>query len=219
MNTETAVDVYDKQIIKLFQPKQLLSLFFQPKQFFLQSPHYHYKSILLIAYLIGVVGVMDRIDQQLLRAEFGSPTAMVSMIQASWWNYWLWVLGLGFLGAALIWLVQGWWYKVRLQFSGATHIDPQLARQVFVLQSFVYVLPILIITLIQTKLYTNYLDAFSHSSTLSLVPIPFLFLSCWVSYRGATVVFKTNGWAKFWFLGLPVIFYLFIAGLFAMIMG
>lgn len=35
MNTETAVDVYDKQIIKPFQPKQLLSLFFSAEAIFL----------------------------------------------------------------------------------------------------------------------------------------------------------------------------------------
>ncbi|WP_336042372.1 hypothetical protein [Acinetobacter dispersus] len=215
MNIEPIVETQDNVIIKPLQPKQVITLFFQPKKFFSQSKTYHHQSIIVIAYLIGVVTVMDRIDQQLLRAETTNRTSFMSSAVDSWSSYWLWVLGMGIISAAFGWLIQGWWYKKRLQFSGAKEADPQLARHVYVLQSFVFALPIVITTAIQTFLYPNYIEAYNQSTILGFISVPFLFLSCWVSYRGATQVFHTNGWAKFWFLGLPILFYVLIIGVFS----
>lgn len=215
MNIEPIVETSDDEIIKPLQPKQVITLFFQPKKFFSQSKNYHHQSIILIAYLIGIVAVMDRIDQQLLRAETTNRTSFLTSAADSWLSYWLWVLGVGIISATFAWLIQGWWYKKRLQFSGAKEADPQLARHVFVLQSLVVALPIVVTTVFQTFLYPNYFAAYNHSTFLGLIPIPFLFLSCWVSYRGATQVFNTNGWAKFWFLGLPILFYVLIVGAFS----
>lgn len=214
MNIQPTVETQNNEIIKPFQPKQIFSLFFQPKRFFSQSKSYHHQSIIVIAYLIGMVSVMDRIDQHLLRAETSNRTVFLSSAADTWSGYWLWVLGMGIISAAFAWLIQGWWYKKRLQFSGAKEADPQLARHVFVLQSLVFVLPIVLTTVIQTFLYPNYLEAYHYSTVLGLIPVPFLFWSCWVSYRGATEVFKTNGWAKLWFLGLPILFYILIIGAF-----
>ncbi len=215
MNIEATVGTQNNEIIKPFQLSNLFRLFFQPKKFFAQSTIYHHKSIIFAAYLIGIVGVMDRVDQKLLSAETGGIRLLIHWVTTSWLSYWLWVLGIGVISAVIVWLIQGWWYKKRLQFSGAKEADPQLARHVYVLQSLVLVLPIIITTAIQTVLYPNYLDAYNYSTFLGFIPVPFLFLSCWVSYRGATQVFKTNGWAKFWFLGLPILFYVMIIGVFS----
>ncbi|USA46196.1 hypothetical protein NDN11_16090 [Acinetobacter sp. C26M] len=214
MNIEPTLETQNNEIIKPFQLNNLFRLFFQPKKFFSQSTVYHHRSIIFAAYLIGIVAVMDRVDQKLLSAETRGIRPLIDWITASWLSYWLWVLGIGIISAAIAWLVQGWWYKKRLQFSGAKEADPQLARHVYVLQSLVFVLPIVITTVIQTFLYPNYLEAYNYSTFLGFIPVPFLFLSCWVSYRGATQVFPTNGWAKFWFLGLPILFYILIIGAF-----
>lgn len=215
MNTEHTLEEQNTEIIQPFHPKNLFNLFFKPKTFFSQSNHYHHKSIMLMAYLIGVVAVMDRIDQKLLSSELGQSSSFTDSLTETWFAYWLWVLGMGILSAALAWVIQGWWYKTRLQFSGVRDADSQLARHVFVLQALVYVLPIIVVTLIQTFLYKNYVDAYNNSTFLAVITIPFLLLSCWVSYRAATQVFNTNAWAKFWFLGMPVVFYITIGGLFA----
>ncbi|CAM4325484.1 hypothetical protein F901_01474 [Acinetobacter dispersus] len=215
MNIEPTVETQDNEIIKPLQPKQVITLFFQPKKFFSQSKNYHHQSIIFAAYLIGIVAVMDRVDQKLLSAETSGIRPLIDWITGSWLSYWLWVLGTGIISAVIAWLIQGWWYKKRLQFSGAKEADPQLARHVYVLQSLVFVLPIVITTAIQTFLYPNYIEAYNQSTFLGLISVPFLFLSCWVSYRGATQVFNTNGWAKFWFLGLPILFYVLIIGVFS----
>jgi len=214
MNIEPTVETQNNEIIKPFQLSNLFRLFFQPKKFFSQSRVYHHKSIIFAAYLIGIVGVMDRVDQKLLSAETGGIRPLIDGITGSWFSYWLWVLGIGIISAVIAWLIQGWWYKKRLQFSGAKQADPQLARHIYVLQSLVFVLPIVITTAIQTCLYPNYFAAYNYSTFLGFIPVPFLFLSCWVSYRGATQVFHTNGWAKFWFLGLPILFYILMIGAF-----
>lgn len=214
MNIEPTVETKDNEIIKPFQLSNLFRLFFQPKKFFSQSTVYHHRSIIFAVYLIGIVAVMDRVDQKLLNAETSGIRPLIDWITGSWLSYWLWVLVAGIISAAIAWLIQGWWYKKRLQFSGAKEADPQLARHVYVLQSLVFVLPIVITTAIQTFLYPNYLEAYNQSTILGFIPVPFLFLSCWVSYHGATQVFLTNGWAKFWFLGLPIFFYILIIGAF-----
>lgn len=219
MNTKLTSKPSIEDGIKPFQPRNLFHLFFQPKTFFSQPAHYHHQSIMVAAYLMGVVSVMDRIDQNLLRADRVTVSGMIETVTQSWLYYWLWVLGMGLLAAVIGWLIQGWWYKKRLQFSGTKDADPQLAIQVLVLQSLVYVLPIIAVTVIQTILYPNYLDAYNYSDVLALMTTPFLFLSCWVSYRGVTQVFEVNGWAKFWFLALPILMYLVVIGVFASLMN
>lgn len=218
MNTEPTVEKLDEETIKPFELKNLFSLFFQPKKFFSQAPSYHHQSIILITYCIGIFLVMDRIDQSLLKDS--SATGLMNTITNSWLFYWLWVLGFGMVSAAFAWLIQGWWYKKRLQWSGVKDADPQLARHVWALQSFVAAFPIILVTIFQTVLYSSYRDAYENSSILNLIALPFMFWSCWVSYRGATGVFPVNGWAKFWFFIGSMLFYLIAIGaLFAVIMN
>lgn len=214
MNTDFKSDDTLKQT-NPFQLRSLLELFFQPKRFFSRVPHYPKWSILFSAYLLGVFSVMDRIDQKLLRADFESSASspFIMQVVSSWVMYWAMMLVLGVISAAIVWLIYGWWFKKRLQFSGAKNADITLARQVFVLQALIYVLPSLLITLAHTFLYPNYLVAYNESMIATSV-ILFIFWSCWTSYRGATTVFVTNKWAIVWFLILPVIFYLLVMGVF-----
>ncbi|MCH7308295.1 hypothetical protein MMO38_09105 [Acinetobacter sp. NIPH 1852] len=214
MNTELSLEKQEQKEILPFSPKNLWMLFLQPKTFFSLPAIYHHRSIMIAAYLIGVFSVMDRVDQKLLQAEFGNRTSLMLDITDAWWSYWLLVLGLGTISAVIVWLIHGWWYKKRLQFSGAKDADPQLARHIWALQSLVTALPVMIVTILQTLMYSSYLDAYQNSSILNLVVIPFIFWSCWVSYRAATSVFNTNGWAKFWFLAFPITFYVLAMGLF-----
>ncbi|UTO19168.1 hypothetical protein NGC85_14805 [Acinetobacter sp. Z1] len=213
MSTEFSLDKQQQKEILPFAPKNLWLLFFQPKKFFSLPAIYHPRSIILAAYIIGMFSVMDRVDQNLLKAEFSNRQSFMLDVADAWWSYWLLVLGVGTLSAVIVWLIHGWWYKKRLQFSGVKDADPQLARHVWALQSLVAALPVIVVTVLQTLLYNNYLDAYENSTILNFVALPFMFWSCWVSYRAASLVFNTNAWAKFWFLGLPVVFYLLAMGL------
>ena len=218
MNTELSLDKQEQKEILPFAPQNLWLLFFQPKRFFSLPPIYHHRSIMIAAYLIGVFAVMDRVDQNLLKAEIGNRTSMMFDVTDTWWSYWLLVLVMGTISAALVWLIHGWWYQKRLQFSGVKEADPQLARHVWALQGLVAALPVIIVTMLQTLMYSDYLDAYENSLILNCVALPFMFWSCWVSYRAATLVFKTNAWAKLWFLGLPILFYLLGIGFLAALM-
>lgn len=218
MNTELSLDKQEQKEILPFAPQNLWLLLFQPKKFFSLAAVYHHRSIMIAAYLIGVFAVMDRVDQNLLKAEVGNRTSMMLDVTDTWWSYWLLVLGMGAITAVFAWLIHGWWYKKRLHFSGVKDADPQLARHVWALQGLVATLPVIIVTMLQTLMYRNYLDAYQNSSILNFVALPFLFWSCWVSYRAATSVFKTNAWAKLWFLGLPIVFYILAMGILAALM-
>lgn len=214
MNTDLKSEEIAKQT-NPFQLRSLFELFFQPKRFFSRVPNYPKWSILLSAYLLGVFSVIDRIDQKLFKADFESSTSptFITQVVSSWATYWAMVLVLGVMSAAIVWLIYGWWFKKRLQFSGAKNPDITLVRQVFVLQALIYVLPSILIALVNTFLYPNYLVAYNESM-IAVSVILFIFWSCWTSYRGATTVFVTNQWSVFWFLVLPIIFYLLVMGVF-----
>jgi hypothetical protein len=128
MSTEFSLENNNKKEILPFAPKNLWLLFFQPKKFFLYS-YLSSRSIMFAAYIIGMFSVMDRVDQNLLKAEFSNRQSFMLDVADAWWSYWLLVLGVQSL-SVFVWLIHGWWYKKRLQFSGVKDADPQLARHV-----------------------------------------------------------------------------------------
>lgn len=92
------------------------------------------------------------------------------------------------------------------------HSDlPLSPRAVFelCLKSLVYVLPILVITAVQTAMCPSYLDAWSADELLTaIVPLVAVFWGCWTSHVGATTVFQLERpKAQVWFLILPALLY------------
>jgi hypothetical protein len=68
---------------------------------------------------------------------------------------WFWV-GIVFLGAvmgAFQWGVGGWFYGLRIRWSGATNVDKYQARVVYAYSSLIYALPGLAVLSIQTVVF------------------------------------------------------------------
>ncbi len=193
-------------------PRSLLELYLRPRTFFADTARLARQvEYWLIVYLIGVFGVMDKVDQQLLKADLGSKVndAFLMRVLSSWGSYWALVLGSGLIAAGLVWLFGGWFYRLRLGWSGVSRPDPALARQVWAFQSAVHVLPAMAVALWQTAVHANYLEAWTDGAAwTSVLLLVSIFWGCWVSYAGATTAFPLKrGKARFWFLIVPVVFY------------
>ncbi|MEB3767211.1 hypothetical protein [Acinetobacter sp. MD2] len=210
------IEPNQQDVTNPFLPKNLFALFFQPKKFFALSVNYPQWSIVFSGYLLGVFTAMDRIDQKLMNLEIsGKNNELMSRIAESWSAYWLSVLLIGVICGAIAWMVYGWWYSIRLRWSGAKNVDKVLARKVMVLQNLVYAIPVIVTTMVQTLFYPTYLAAYNAASiTISGIFLISLFLSCWVSYRGVTTLFSLNRAAIFWFLILPIGCFILVSGLF-----
>ena len=77
----------------------------------------------------------------------------------------------------------------------------------------VFALPV-----IQTFSYANYAEAWNANSTANMLLIVFVLWSCWTSYCAATTVFTLRkGSARFWFLILPLVFYVLALGVIGVI--
>jgi len=123
-------------------PKNLVDLFIRPRSFFSKRLALgHLPNLLLVTWCYGASNVISRIDTELIRAELGHARrgweTFSPFIVESWLGFWLWVLAMGAVGGAMIWWVGGWWYGVRVRWSGVTVLDKRLARLAFVYSSFV----------------------------------------------------------------------------------
>ena len=199
----------------------LLDLYIRPRRFFARSANYQHHLLVLAAALIaGLASAIDRIDSKLVMAQAGvggSATPFVLAIGETWTRYWTFVGAIGVIGAGILWLVGGWWYRLRLRWSGAVRPDPTTSRQVYVLQNLVFALPALLVTIANTLRFDNgSLAAAADIDVGTVLVLVLLLWSCWVSFCAATTVFELKpGAARLWFLVLPFVLYLFVGGIVA----
>ncbi len=199
-------------------PRRLVDLFLRPVHFLRselalgQTPY-----VLLVTWCYGISSAVERLDSELLRAEVGSPRPsweqLEPIVLGSWTGFWTWVAVIGAAGGLFAWWIGGWWYRMRLSFSGARDPDRRLARLVLVYTSFVFAGPSVLVALAYTILYENYRVAYETAELLPLVLVFFVFWSVLTSYTGAITVFDVSRWrARLWFLILPVLVYLTVFG-------
>jgi hypothetical protein len=212
-DSRDAVDRYEIGISPL-HPNGIRDLFFRPSRFFTErelgwSPHY-----IVAAWLVGVSSTIDRIDRNMVRADLGSPRPGQEILTESWVGFWLVVLLMSMIGGALIWLIGGWWYRVRLNWSGDTDSDKREARLVYIYASLVSALPSVLAVIIATVLFENYRVYWSSNEYWSALLVLFPFWSVIVSYKGVMARFKVRRVrAQLWFLWFPIIVYIFALGL------
>lgn len=203
----------------VFSARGLISLWLRPRAYF-ANPHVlqDRRGILVAALLVGVTNAMDRIDRNLVKTDLGAgggANSFTAWVVSSWSNYWLMVLVAGVISAVLSWYIYGWWYRKRLEWSGAAEVEREDARRLNTLQELVYVLPLIALAVWQTLIYRNYAEAWASDDMASMVIVVFLFWSCWTSYCGATTLYTLKkARARFWFLILPALFYLLVMGVF-----
>jgi hypothetical protein len=201
-------------------PKNLLSLFFRPTRFFSTNLALNNTlDILLVIWCLGINSAMERLNKILLKEEIRENAAGTSQlvdnafmqrVLESWAHYWAWVLGIGVIGGFIIWLINGWWYKVRIIWSGHKNPDPRTARLVYAYSTLVETGPAIISVLLLTIFYDNYLDWWrTHEFDYTPFFVIFLFWSLVTSFKGVITCFdvsKTK--AMVWFLILPTIVYI-----------
>lgn len=201
--TESIDSAQDRKLP--LHPKRIRDLFFSPSRFFKDghldwSPYY-----LLVIWIVGVSATLDRFDTNMVRADLGSPRPGQEIITGSWVGFWLVALLIGTIGGSFIWLVGGWWYRVRLNWSGDSNADNREARLVYIYASLVSALPNVLMGILLTLLFDNYGAYWSSEEIWSSLLIVFPFWSVVVSYKGVMATFDVRpGKAQLWFLWLPI---------------
>ena len=165
----------------------------------------------LAFYLFGVASVTERLDARILRDDARGRSTFAALAD-SWASYWTAGLVGGVISAALLARIGGWWYRKRLEFSGAGDVNLALVRRVYVFASLVWAVPALLYRVWTSAAYSTPRAAGQGDDLGGLVLIVFLFWSLVTSYRGVTTAFVLRpGAARLWFLILP-------AGLYAVVL-
>ncbi len=193
-------------------------LFFRPTRFFraglpLGEKGYLYPLLLIL----GITAASAGIDTNLMRGDLRNPSVGWDVLEPwlldSWVSYWGFVLLAGIGGAVLIWYVLGWWYHVRIRWSGDPERDKRRARLTMVWSGLVQALPTLIYLVVATAVYSSYREVRSSEEIFSLLLIVFPYWSVLVSYKGVRARFGVGKWrARLWFLILPTLAYLVAFG-------
>jgi len=202
-------------------PQHLIDLFIRPRKFFAgqlalgKTPY-----VILVTWCYGISSAIDRIDRELIRAELGSPRPgwdqFGPLITESWLGFWVTVLLLGVIGGLFLWWIGGWWYRVRVRWSGVNEPDKRLARLLFVYSSFVHSGPAVALAVAMTMAYPNYAQAYSSDEPYTLLLLVFPFWSVITSYAGVRTLFQVSRWkARIWFVILPCLFYIMVFGVIA----
>jgi hypothetical protein len=207
-----AMTIHDAApIIRDMSRPPLWKLFLRPSEFFAARDLAERPYWWIVAWVAGAAAVVDRVDQQLLGAEFGRERAGAAALAGSWSVFWLTVLFGGVVSAAILWALWGRWYRLRIRWSGDKDPDLRQAQLTYVFAGFVSALPSLAYCLYCTSRYPNYRAAWddeeSLSALLSLVIGASVIWSFFVSYRGVRANFDVRPWpARVWFLILPIVF-------------
>ena len=200
----------------------VVTLFFQPRRFFaiVELDHrWWYASALVIA---GLSTASGRIDQNIMREELGRSRPgwdqLSPFLLDSWPTFWLFLIGAAAIYAPFYWYVGGWWYKVRLKWSGAAAPDPRAARLVMATAAVIVGLPTVLFLVGQTVVFSDYREAWASDELLSVVLLVFPFWSAYTSYRGVRTRFDVSKWkGRIWFLFLPALVFVFTFGLIAVL--
>ncbi|MCC7145547.1 MAG: hypothetical protein IT443_03805 [Phycisphaeraceae bacterium] len=175
-------------------------LFFRPKVFF---QHFVIDSMPLLtaicAWTYGMSTVIDRLAMKQMKGE-------LSFDNLNWAGYLGMVVLGGVLGGLVYYTIGGWWYRVRLGWSGVAKPDRKLARRVYLYASQVAALPTLFQTFGEVLFYDSPHAAQQDTHVWLLAMLIFPFWAAWTSYRGVRTVFDARrGAALIWFFILPTL--------------
>ncbi len=184
----------------------LVDLLLRPERFFGVLLNSRFQEFPFLAIWIwGVAGAMDQIDTRLMLKEMTIGTSGLAEIASSWPRLWITIVVVGLIRGPFAWLIGGWWYRMRLRFSGAKDVHPRHARYVYLYSNLVYGVPLLIVLALDTGFYPNYKSAaLGGAFWLSLLATALW--SIFVSYRAAIGCFGVRrNPARIWFLILPIV--------------
>ena len=168
-------------------------LFFAPRRFFSHRPLD--RGSAFAAFVAGMTA-------KIIQARDHVPASDASF--AGILFFCLQVLLAGMIGGFLFWIVAGWWYRTRLDWSAARAPDSRLARQVNAWQTFVWAAPTLLSTLVVAFIPRSEREPWMWIA----VPTLFYILSCFTSTIAAVTAFRAAPrHAAVWFALLPLLLY------------
>lgn len=201
---------------KVIEPYDMFSLFFRPRRFFASQNVYNSDGYAIMALLCySITRSIDRIDKEILRDSIGVRRAALDALDGigifdSWIVFWVVVVVLGAIGAPFIWWLGGWWYGLRVRWSGVLAPDMRSVRLVYTYSGLVQSLPMLLMTLASTFIYANYAEDYASDSPVAFIILIFPVWALITSYVGVRATFPVSRWkARFWFLIGPLLLYLF----------
>ncbi len=233
METPNSTQRVEPEVIYVNPPEKrpvwgaFSDLYFNPLRFFSDTVALGYKPLLpFVVWVVGMSDVIDRIDSELLKQDVSqrrSLTEVYGTLTGSWLWYWGAVALLGILGGLAAYYIGSWWYNKRLHMCGSTEHKKGSADLVYIYTSFIFCLPIVLYTLMQTFFYPDYATAYNADDMLSFVGILLLIFPFWAvvnSYRTVAEFFAVDRKkAKLWFLILPIAIYVIAFGVFATILA
>lgn len=191
-------------------PGPLVDLFLRPSRFF--SSHLALGAtpyVIFVTFMCGIAYVIGRLDNKLVKADFGKRLdGLTAGVLDSWPLLWGHLLFWGLVAAMFLWELGGWWYTLRVKWSGARDADSFKTRLVYIYSSFVSALPTVVAVVVANILYANYRAYWHAEEVWSSATMIFLFWSCVTSYKGVRAMFPVSPWkARLWFLVLPIVAY------------
>jgi hypothetical protein len=201
-----------------FWPQHLAELFVRPRKFFTsqlalgRTPYF-----IFVTWCYGISSAIDQVFRDLGRAARAKAAGKtMEMVGGSWFEFWLWVLGIGAIGAVVLWWLGGWWFRIRLRWSGAKELQDSTAQLLYVYSSFVESAPTIALMLFWTATDLNIREAFTRGRSYLAVLLVFSVWSLVTSYIGARTLFDVKPWkARLWLLFAPLFFYIIPIGLLA----
>jgi hypothetical protein len=181
----------------------LVDLWFRPAAFY-NARVFPDWQVLLFGWLAGFQQFIDRIEVRILQEDLGRRSSGLAALADSWAVFWAAAVVAGALGGWILWYLAGWWYRVRLRWSGISDPDRRLARALWGSSTFVAAAPLFLLTLGETLAYPSYRAA--RDDPFGVLPVVFLFWSVVTSYAAVRQRFVAKqGLALWWFLVFPML--------------
>lgn len=158
----------------------------------------------LLVLALGASQIVERMDVIALRGLLRGGALEVAR---SWSLYWTSVVGGALVAGPLAYLVGGWWYGLRVRWSGAARRDSALARRVFLLTSSLVSIPTLVLAAWSTIQHPDPTGTW-RSGAVAMTQFVAPGFSLYVSYCAVMTCFAARrGRALFWFVALPGLVY------------
>lgn len=198
--------------ISPYHPNQLLNIFTAPGAFFsTQTALGKPLNVWIATWLMGFAIAFSTVNRSIVGFNRGdSSLEPPAEILSAWGELWMGLALAGFVFGMLLWLIGGWWFRMRLLLCGAPEPDGQVARLVFIYSALVRSLPALITLILWGFLYPNLDAAYSQGGIFvsQFLSIIFLFGELITAYIGVKTLFSVDQpRALLWFIFAPAAWY------------
>jgi hypothetical protein len=189
--------------LSLFDPDTLIDAVTAPNEFFREPFRLRDSSIYVGGYIVGAAAVIDRLGFSASNRD--SVSGIAQATAGSWTSYWMYVLFAAMISGPIAWFIRGWWFHVRVDWSGGNS-DLDECRRIWLMGEVFYALPLIILSVITTLSFPSPAEISDSVEIIFLLTVPVYVWSCWMNYRGASVRYGLSGVRPLIFLlGFPFV--------------